>query len=77
MFNILSDDSDTLLASYPQLAPRANDTNAAVLGIGTFGHDAAASLIEAKSGRVLFAVAEERLTNRKHDWHFPVGANVG
>ena len=74
MFNILSDDSDTLLASYPQLAPRANDTNAAVLGIGTFGHDAAASLIEAKSGRVLFAVAEERLTNRKHDWHFPVGA---
>lgn len=45
-----------------------------MLGIGAFGHDAAAALVDGETGKVRYAVAEERLSNHKHDWHFPVGA---
>jgi carbamoyltransferase len=45
----------------------------AVLGISAFGHDTSACLVAKDSGEVLYAVAEERLTNVKHDSRFPAG----
>lgn len=45
-----------------------------IIGISCFGHDAAASVVDASTGEVLFALAEERLSNIKHDWRFPIGA---
>lgn len=46
----------------------------AIIGIGSFGHDNAAALVSADDGSVLFAIAEERLSNLKHDGHLPVGS---
>jgi carbamoyltransferase len=48
-----------------------------VIGIGCFGHDASACVVDATSGKVLYAIAEERLSNIKHDWRFPIGAITG
>lgn len=62
-----------LLSSFPDLSPGQNRP-AAVLGLGAFGHDAAVALVDANDGQVIFATAEERLSNRKHDWHFPIGS---
>jgi carbamoyltransferase len=45
----------------------------AILGIGALGHDAASALVCAETGRILYAIAEERLRNLKHSWHFPYG----
>lgn len=45
-----------------------------ILGVGCFGHDSSACVVERESGNVLFAIAEERLSNIKHDWRFPIGA---
>ncbi len=45
-----------------------------IIGIGAFGHDASACVVDASTGRPLFAVAEERLDNVKHSWRFPIGA---
>src|ERR1700733_5526455 len=45
----------------------------AILGIGALGHDAAAALVSAENGEVLYAIAEERLRHLKHSWHFPYG----
>jgi len=50
-----------------------NGDNEAVLGISAFGHDTSACLVAKSSGEVLYAVAEERLTNVKHDSRFPAG----
>ena len=46
----------------------------AVLGINAFGHDASVALVAADTGEVLYACAEERLSNVKHDWHYPIGS---
>lgn len=48
----------------------------ATLGIGALTHDSSAALVDDTSGKVLFAIAEERLSNVKHDSHFPFGAIV-
>ncbi|MFA7345621.1 MAG: carbamoyltransferase C-terminal domain-containing protein [Terrimicrobiaceae bacterium] len=45
-----------------------------ILGISALGHDAAAALVCAKSGEILYAIAEERLNNLKHSWQFPYGS---
>src|ERR1700739_3031063 len=47
-----------------------------VIGVGCFGHDSSACVVEKDSGKVLFALAEERLSNVKHDWRFPIGAVI-
>ncbi|OYP38144.1 carbamoyltransferase [Rhodopirellula sp. MGV] len=60
--------------AYPDLAVTDDGRPEAVLGLGAFGHDAAVALVDARNGCVLHAVAEERLSNRKHDWHFPIGS---
>ncbi|MCC9600461.1 hypothetical protein LOC67_07800 [Stieleria sp. JC731] len=64
----------SLRDTYPDLLSTGDDRPEAVLGLGAFGHDAAVALVDANDGRVLHAVAEERLSNRKHDWHFPIGS---
>ena len=46
----------------------------AIVGVSAFGHDAASCLVDAASGRVLAAIAEERITGCKHDQQFPTGA---
>ncbi len=66
--------SPSLKSLYPAILPSSSGSGGAILGIGAFGHDAAAALIECATGKVLFAQAEERLTNKKHDWHYPIGA---
>lgn len=43
-----------------------------ILGISSYYHDSAASLI--KDGKVLWAIEEERFTRKKHDNSFPVNA---
>ena len=43
-----------------------------ILGISSFYHDSAASLIE--NGKVISAVQEERFTRVKHDANFPKNA---
>lgn len=48
----------------------------AVLGIGTLSHDSAAAIVSCETGEVIFATAEERLSNIKHDSRFPFGAIV-
>ncbi|MCC7338674.1 MAG: hypothetical protein IT422_26565 [Pirellulaceae bacterium] len=53
---------------------RGKNADTDVLGVGAFGHDSAAALIDGDSGAALFAITEERLSNTKHDWRFPVGA---
>lgn len=50
-----------------------NSHNEVILGVSAFGHDTAASLVVKATGEVLYAVAEERLTNVKHDSRFPAG----
>ncbi len=46
----------------------------AVIGVSAFGHDTAACLVHSGSGRMCAAVAEERISGRKHDTFFPIGA---
>jgi carbamoyltransferase len=46
----------------------------AVLGIGALTHDTSAALVCRESGTVLYASPEERLSNVKHDSHFPIGS---
>lgn len=46
----------------------------AYLGISALGHDAATALVDAESGEVLYAIAEERLINRKHTSRFPIAS---
>src|SRR5476649_1591285 len=46
----------------------------AILGISALGHDSAAALVDADSGAVLYAIAEERLTNQKHASRFPIAS---
>ncbi len=43
-----------------------------ILGISCFFHDSSAALL--KDGQVVAAIQEERLTRKKHDNSFPVGA---
>ncbi|CAN8067224.1 unnamed protein product [Agarophyton chilense] len=38
-----------------------------VIGINQYSHDASVALIDANSGKLLFAQSKERLTRRKHD----------
>lgn len=58
---------------YPGLLD-ASRGDGAILGVNAFGHDASVALVSGRDGRVLYAVAEERLSNCKHDWHYPIGA---
>jgi len=51
----------------------SSGTRAAILGVGAFVHDTATCLIDSATGQVLYALAEERLTNVKHDSKFPIG----
>ncbi len=46
----------------------------AILGISSLGHDAATALVDARDGQVLYAIAEERLTNLKHTSKFPIAS---
>lgn len=52
------------------------DINApqAIVGIGALTHDTSAALVSLETGKVIYAVAEERLSNVKHDSRFPIGA---
>jgi len=49
----------------------------AFLGVSTLGHDAATALVDAATGQVLYAIAEERLTNLKHTSRFPIASLRG
>ncbi|MCD0463561.1 carbamoyltransferase family protein [Roseiconus lacunae] len=71
--SLTPDLNTTLRATYPDLVAADEHPRQAVLGLGAFGHDAAVALVDASDGRVIHAIAEERLSNRKHDWHFPIG----
>lgn len=64
----------TIAEQYPDQFGVAGTRRKAILGVSAFGHDSAAALVAADTGAVIFAIAEERLTNVKHDWHFPIGA---
>ncbi len=44
-----------------------------ILGLGAFGHDSSACLVNKDTLDVLYAASEERLSNIKHDSHFPAG----
>lgn len=46
----------------------------AIIGISAFAHDTASCLVDTGDGHVLYALAEERLTNLKHDSRFPIGS---
>ncbi|HCI53984.1 MAG TPA: hypothetical protein DE312_11840 [Gallionella sp.] len=46
----------------------------AIIGIGALTHDTSAALVSLETGKVIYAVAEERLSNVKHDSRFPIGA---
>jgi carbamoyltransferase len=46
----------------------------AILGLSIFGHDTSACIVDSDTLQVLYAVAEERLTNFKHSSRFPVGS---
>jgi len=48
----------------------------AVIGINCFGHDASCCIVDEYNGEILYAIAEERLSNIKHDSHFPIGALI-
>jgi carbamoyltransferase len=55
-------------ARYPvphQLGRR--DDRRLILGLTKYTHDAAVAVVDADTGEVLFALAKERLTRRKHD----------
>ena len=38
-----------------------------VVGLNKYSHDAAATVLDANSGRVRYSAARERLTRKKHD----------
>jgi carbamoyltransferase len=44
-----------------------------ILGLNIFGHDSSVALIEKAKGEVIYALAEERLSNEKHSSLFPSG----
>lgn len=50
------------------------DDGALILGVSVFGHDSSCALIEATSGDILFALTEERFSNKKHDGGFPAAS---
>jgi carbamoyltransferase len=65
----------TILTKYSaDLFQQQSTGNSAILGINAFGHDAAAVIVDSETGNVIYASTEERLTNVKHDWHFPIGS---
>ena len=43
-----------------------------ILGISSFGHDTSACLLEIKTGKVIFASAQERYSNIKYDDTIPL-----
>jgi len=43
-----------------------------VLGLSFFGHDSSASLVDLATGEILYALTEERFSNRKHEGRFPI-----
>ena len=50
------------------------DEKALVLGVSVFGHDSSCALVDAMSGEVLYALTEERFSNKKHDGGFPAAS---
>lgn len=42
-----------------------------IIGISSFVHDTAACLVDYKTGKVVYASAEERFSNLKSDYHIP------
>lgn len=43
----------------------------AIIGINSFVHDTSACLVDYKSGKIIYASAEERYSNLKSDYHIP------
>lgn len=56
------------------IRPPVDSSPRAIIGVSAFGHDAAAALVEGGSGRILAAIAQERISGRKHDAFFPDAA---
>lgn len=48
--------------------------NELILGLNIFGHDTSCTLFDTTSGQILFALTEERFSNKKHDSGFPVAS---
>lgn len=44
-----------------------------IIGLGTLDHDSSACLLRKDTLEIVYAASEERLSNIKHDSHFPVG----
>ncbi|MDB5866703.1 MAG: hypothetical protein JWO70_4509 [Betaproteobacteria bacterium] len=63
-----------LTEQYPDVFSATAGKAQAILGIGALTHDTSAALVCARTGAVLHAVAEERLSNVKHESRFPIGA---
>ena len=42
-----------------------------ILGISSFVHDTSACIVDANTGKIIFASAEERFSNIKSDSHIP------
>lgn len=50
------------------------DEKSLVLGVSVFGHDSSCALVDATTGDILFALTEERFSNKKHDGGFPTAS---
>ena len=67
-------DLPSLSSRFPRIFDPASTAASATIGIGALTHDTSAALVRDIDGAVVFATAEERLSNVKHDSRFPSGA---
>jgi carbamoyltransferase len=65
--------SNSTEATSDQLPTKKKDASL-ILGISIFGHDSSCTLLDAATGKILYALTEERFSNIKHDGNFPVAA---
>jgi len=66
-------DVPNLVARHSSVFSSAGGKAGCILGIGCLSHDSSVALVNASTGDVLYAIAEERLSNLKHDSRLPWG----
>ena len=64
---------DEFFDSSPKKRKKVNKSPL-ILGISAFGHDSSCVLIDEQSGKIIFALTEERFSNVKHDSGFPAAS---
>lgn len=45
-----------------------------ILGLSVFGHDSSCALVDGNTGKIIYALTEERFSNVKHDGGFPAAS---